>query len=61
MRLLALPEAADKLGLKVATLRFWVWRRKIESVRIGRAVRIREEAIRRLIEQGTVPVRQIQP
>ena len=55
MRLLTLPEAAEQLGLKTATLRFWVWQRKIETVRIGRAVRIREDAIRQLIEEGTVP------
>jgi excisionase family DNA binding protein len=57
MRLLTLPEAAERLGLKVATLRFWVWQRKIEIVRVGRAVRVREDVIKRLIERGTVPAR----
>jgi excisionase family DNA binding protein len=57
MRLLTLPEAAERLGLKEATLRFWVWQRKIEIVRVGRAVRISEDVVRRLIERGTVPAR----
>jgi excisionase family DNA binding protein len=58
MRLLRLPEAADRLGLKVSTLRFWIWQRKIETVRVGRAVRIREDSINRLIEEGTMPARE---
>ena len=57
MRLLTLPEAAQQLGLKVPTLRFWVWRRKIEIVRLGRAVRISEDVVKRIIERGTVPER----
>jgi excisionase family DNA binding protein len=57
MRLLTLAQAAELLGLKVATLRFWTWQRKIEIVRVGRAVRVREDTIRKLIEQGTVPAR----
>ena len=59
MRLLTLPQAAERLGLKAATLRFWVWQRKIETVHVGRAVRIREEVIRQLIEEGTVPAREL--
>jgi len=57
MRLMTLTEAAERLGLKVATLRFWVWQRRIEIVRVGRAVRVREDVVKRLIEQGTVPAR----
>lgn len=57
MRLLTLPQAAERLGLKVATLRFWVWQRKIETVRIGRAVRFREGTIDQLIECGTMPAK----
>jgi excisionase family DNA binding protein len=57
MRLLTLPEAAERLGLKEATLRFWVWQRKIEIVRVGRAVRISDEVVKHLIERGTVPAR----
>ena len=57
VRLLRLEEAAERLGLKLSTLRFWVWQRKIEVVRVGRAVRVREDAIERLIEDGTVPAK----
>ena len=57
MRLPTLPEAAEQLGLKVATLRFWVWQRKIEIVRVGRAVRVSDDVVKRLIEEGTVPAR----
>jgi excisionase family DNA binding protein len=57
MQLLTLQEAAARLGLKVATLRFWVWQRKIGFVRVGRSVRIREETIERIIEQGSVPAK----
>ena len=54
-KLFPIPEAAERLGLKPATVRFWVWTRRIEYVKVGRAVRIPESAIQRVIEQGTVP------
>jgi excisionase family DNA binding protein len=57
MRLLKLDEAAERLGLKLSTLRFWVWQRKIEVVRVGRAVRVKEDSIQRLIEEGTMPAK----
>ena len=60
MRLLTLQEAADWLGLKVPTLRDWVWKRRIEFVRLGRAIRIREETIQEMIDRGTVPARRVQ-
>jgi len=40
---------------KPATIRQWVWLRKIESVRIGRRVAIPQEALDEIIERGTVP------
>ena len=57
MRLLTVPEAAERLGLKPATVRFWIWIRKLAHVKVGRAVRVREETIKDLIERGTVPER----
>ena len=57
MRLLRLDETAERLGLKLSTLRFWVWQRKIEIVRVGRAVRVSEDTVKRLIEDGTVPAK----
>jgi hypothetical protein len=34
MNLLTIEEASKRLGLKPSTLRFWVWQRKIECVKI---------------------------
>jgi excisionase family DNA binding protein len=55
MRLLTITEASDRLGLKPSTMRFWIWTRKIAHVKIGRAVRLREDTIEDLIQSGTVP------
>lgn len=57
MRLLTISEASERLGLKPATMRFWIWTRKIEHVKVGRAVRVREDTIEQLIQRGTVPAR----
>jgi excisionase family DNA binding protein len=55
MRLRSLPEAAERLGLSVKCLRGWVWQRKIEFVKVGRAVRISDQTIEEVISRGTVP------
>jgi excisionase family DNA binding protein len=55
MKLLTLKEAADRLAISLATIRSWVWLRKIEVVKIGRCVRIKEEVIDDLISRSTVP------
>jgi excisionase family DNA binding protein len=57
MRLLTIIEASERMGLKPSTLRFWIWTRKIEHVKVGRAVRLKEATVQFLIEQGTVPAR----
>lgn len=54
-RLRTLPEAAERLGLSVKCLRGWVWRRTIPYIKVGRAVRISDETIQRIIDRGTVP------
>jgi len=56
-RLFRIPQAVEYLGgaVKAATLRQWVWRRQIEYVHIGRAVCIPQDALDRLIDNGTVP------
>lgn len=54
-RLRSLPQAAERLGVSVKCLRGWVWRREIAYVKIGRAVRIADETIEKIIERGTVP------
>ena len=57
MHLLTIPEASARLGLKPATVRFWIWTRKIAYVKVGRATRISEETIHDIINQGTVPAK----
>lgn len=54
-RLLPLPEAADRLGVTVATIRAWIYRRSIEYVKIGRSVRISESVVEGIIERGFRP------
>jgi len=53
--LMTVEQFADAVGLKPATVRQKVWRREIEFVRIGRAIRFRPETAEKLIEAGTVP------
>ena len=57
MNLLTIPEASQRLGLKPATIRFWIWTRKIEFVKVGAAVRISEATIREIVDRGTVPAK----
>ena len=57
MKLLTIEQGAERLGLKPATVRFWVWMKKIPYVKLGRAVRLREDTIQDLIQQGTVPAK----
>ncbi|HEY6343229.1 MAG TPA: helix-turn-helix domain-containing protein [Bryobacteraceae bacterium] len=54
-KLLDIPTTAERLGVKPSTVRFWIWQRKIEFVKVGRAVRIPESEIERIIERGTIP------
>jgi excisionase family DNA binding protein len=56
-KLLTVNEAAELLGLAEVTLRCWIGQRKISVVRLGRAVRIAQEEVARMIEKGTVPAR----
>jgi len=56
--LLTVEQFAEAVGLKPATVRQKIWRREIEFVRIGRAVRFRPETAEKLIEAGTVLARQ---
>ena len=48
--LYTVPEAADVLRLSVRTVRRLIAQQKIPRMQIGRAVRIREEALRAFIE-----------
>lgn len=60
-RLLSVQETAERLGLKPATIRAWLLRRKnLPFVRCGRAVRIPAEAVAEFIERNTIPAREEQ-
>ena len=54
-RLRSLPQAAEALGVSVKCLRAWIYRRTIPYVKVGRAVRISDETIQKIIDRGTVP------
>lgn len=56
-KLVRVPEAAELLSISPKTLWAYVAARKIDTVRIGRSVRIPTESINRLIEEGTTPAR----
>ena len=54
-KLNSLPQAAARLGISVKCLRSWIYRRSIEYVKVGRAVRISDATIERIINRGTMP------
>jgi excisionase family DNA binding protein len=58
--LLRIPQAIEYVGgvITASTLRQWIWLRKIESIRIGRAVCIPADALDKIIEEGTMPARE---
>lgn len=53
--LLTVEQFGVAVGLKPATVRQKVWRRELEFVRIGRAIRFKPETAEELIMRGTVP------
>jgi excisionase family DNA binding protein len=55
--LLTVFEVAEELNLSVGTVRAWVLSRKLASVRLGRAVRIPQSELARLISAGTSPAK----
>jgi excisionase family DNA binding protein len=58
-RLLSVKETAERLGLKPATIRAWLLRRKnLPFVRCGRAVRVPIEAVEKFIAENTIPARE---
>ena len=54
-QMLTISEAAAALGIKDATVRAWVSKRKITYVKLGRLVRIPANEIKALIERATIP------
>jgi len=57
-KLLTISQAAEVLGLKPATIRAWLLRRKLTRVNCGRAVRIPAESIAEFIERNTIPAKE---
>jgi excisionase family DNA binding protein len=57
VKLLRVPEAAEILALSQKTVWQWIGERRIGVVRLGRAVRIPQSEIERLMEEGTTPAR----
>jgi excisionase family DNA binding protein len=56
-KLLKVPDAAELLALSQKTVWQWIGERRIGVVRLGRAVRIPQSEIDRLINEGTTPAR----
>ena len=54
MKLLTFKEAAERLAISIHTVRAWASQGKIEVVRIGRCLRIREEVVENVIKAGTI-------
>lgn len=58
-KLTPLPDAADRLGLSVWTLRDWIQNGKIASNKLGRRRLIPVSEIERLIKESHVPARAV--
>ena len=57
-KLLCVEQAAERLGVKPATIRSWILKRqKLEIVKVGRLVRITEKSIDDFIERNTLSPR----
>jgi len=55
-KLLTGVQVAEILGLKPVTIRQWIAKRKLASVKVGdRAVRIPASEVKRIIERGFTP------
>jgi excisionase family DNA binding protein len=54
---LTVAKAAERLGLKEGTLRIWLYQRKLAYVKLGRAVRVPESEVERLVRENLVPAR----
>jgi len=58
-KLVRLTPAAERLGIKPATLRDWFLKRKnLDFVKVGRAVCVAEDSIDRYIAANTIPARE---
>jgi excisionase family DNA binding protein len=57
-RPLTVREAANSLNLSEECIRVWIARRRIGFMRLGRAIRIPQSEIDRLLTQGMQPARE---
>jgi excisionase family DNA binding protein len=58
-KLVTLSEAAQQLGVSLAAIRDWRFRRKyLDFVKVGRSVRVLQRSIDTMIERRTVPALQ---
>ena len=56
-KLLRVDEAAQRLGMKPATIRSKILKRELSYIKLGRSVRVRESVIMDLILAGEIPAR----
>ena len=56
-KLYTVQETAEALRIRPSTVRAWVLRRKINTFRVGRAVRISADEIKRVLEDGLRPAK----
>jgi len=57
-KLIRLSSAAERLGVKTATLRDWFLKRKhLDFVKAGRAVCVTEDSLERFIDSNLLPPR----
>jgi hypothetical protein len=54
-QLRSLSTQAKALGVTVACLRGWVYKRKINYVKVGASVKISDAEVEKIIAKGTVP------
>jgi len=54
--LVTIREASQQLGVSIAAVRDWRLRRRhLDFVKVGRAVRVLQSSIDRMIERQTIP------
>jgi excisionase family DNA binding protein len=58
--LMSIKEAALRLGLSEWTIRKWIYGKRLDSVKLGRAVRVPSEAVDRMIASGLTKADAIQ-
>lgn len=55
--LLTARQVADRLGLKVSTVYQWAYERRLPTVKLGRALRVRDSEVERFIRRNERPAR----